>query len=224
MNKTSHELKTPLIPIKAQVQLLLAGDYGALNEEQKEATEMIYKNENRLEQLVTDVLSVAKLESKKLNLVLEKTKLDRIIIEAVKNFKEFAEGKKIELIIKTLPELPELFIDARRVSQVISNLINNTIKFTPDNGKIEISAHQEENNIIVSVRDNGIGMNERTMGKLFTPFFQAERGLSRKYGGTGLGLSICKGIVEAHGGKIWAESDGVGKGSIFRFSLPIKWK
>jgi signal transduction histidine kinase len=113
-------------------------------------------------------------------------------------------------------------VDPQRIIQVMANLLNNALKYTPENGSIDIVASKTKDNVQVSVKDLGIGMSKDTLGKIFTPFFQADSRLDRKYGGTGLGLPICKGIIETHGGKIWGESDGPGKGSTFTFTLPLK--
>ncbi|MBU1613310.1 HAMP domain-containing histidine kinase, partial [Patescibacteria group bacterium] len=222
LNTTTHELKTPLIPIKSQSEILLAGDYGELNAEQKEAVEMIFRNEELLNQLTGDVLDVTKIKSSKLKLVLEETVLGRIVVEAVRNMEKIAEKSRLKLVLKPLPELPKLSIDPRRMTQVMNNLLNNAIKFTPEKGEVEIMVKKTEKNVEVSVKDTGLGMEKKTLEKLFTPFFQAQSDILRKYGGTGLGLAICKGIIEAHNGKIWAKSDGLGKGSVFTFWLPIK--
>jgi len=219
LNTTSHELKTPLIPIKSQIQLLMAGDYGDLNKEQKESLEMIFRNEERLSKLVTDVLDISRFRSKKLKLIPKKLSLLKIVQNTVEEMKPGAREKEIDLTTK-LTDLPEITADPVRISQVVSNLLNNAIKFTPEKGKIVIEAEKRGKEVIVKVIDTGVGISPKNLKKLFTPFFQLESGLARKHGGTGLGLVICKGIVEAHGGKIWAESKGEGKGSTFSFTLP----
>lgn len=224
LNVATHELKTPLIPIKSQVELLLDGDYGKLNEEQKDAIEMISRNEEHLNSLVSDVLDITKIKSKKLKLISEKVDLAKIIDEVVRNAKVVAKEKKINLKVGVTPQLPQAILDSRCISQVMGNLLDNAIKFTPKNGEIKIEIKKDKKNLVISIKDTGIGMNKKTLGKLFTPFFQGDADITRKYGGTGLGLSICKGIIEAHGGKIWAKSSGLNKGSVFSFSLPIKNK
>lgn len=225
LNTTTHELKTPLIPIKSQTQLLLAGDYGELNKEQEKAVEMILRNEKQLQNLVGDVLDITKVKSKKLELVLRKAGLDKIIAGAVKNVEAVAEKKFVSLTLKPIPQLSKVSIDEKRITQVIDNLLDNALKFTPENGEVVVKMKKEKNNIIiVSVKDTGIGVSRKNLKKLFTPFFQVESDITRKYGGTGLGLSICKGIIEQHGGKIWAESLGKGRGSTFSFSLPLRQK
>jgi signal transduction histidine kinase len=220
LNTTSHELKTPLIPIKSQLQLLLAEDYGDLNKEQKESLEMILRNEERLNKLMTDVLDISRIRSKKLRLIPKKLSLLKIIQNTVEEMKPEAKEKEIDLTIK-LADLPEITADPTRISQVVSNLLNNAIKFTPEKGKVAIEAEKGKKEVIVKVIDTGVGISPKNLEKLFTPFFQIESGLARKHGGTGLGLVICEGIVEAHEGKIWAESPGEGKGSTFTFTLPI---
>ncbi len=219
LNTTSHELKTPLIPIKSQIQLLMAGDYGDLNKEQKESLEMISRNSERLNKLVADVLEASKYRSKKINSISKKISLQKIIQSTVEEMRPGAREKEIDLATK-LTDLPEIAADPARISQVISNLLNNAIKFTPEKGKIEIEANNLEKEVVVKITDTGVGISPKNLEKLFTPFSQLDSGLARKHSGTGLGLVICKEIIEAHGGKIWAESQGEGKGSVFSFSLP----
>jgi len=222
LNTTTHELKTPLIPIRSQTQLLLSDDYGKLNKEQKEAVEMIFRNENQMERLVNDILDITKLQSKKLRLTLKKTTFAEIVTVAVKNVKNVAKQKNILLVLEPMLEMPEISIDKQRILQVLGNLLSNALKFTPEKGKIVIGVKKKKDDLVVNIKDTGVGMDKKTLKRLFTPFFQAESGLKRKYAGTGLGLSICKRIIEAHNGKIWAESLGQGRGSTFIFTLPIK--
>jgi len=221
LNTTTHELRTPLIPIKSQAELLLAGDYGELNKEQKEAMDMVLRNAVQMNSLVGDVLDITKVKSNKLKLNLKDAAIGEIVTEAVKDMKDFAKEKMITVVLGRIPELPSISLDKRRITQVISNLLHNALKFTPDKGKVSVHVKKSGNYVAVSVKDSGIGMTEKTLAKLFTPFFQADSKASRKYSGSGLGLPICKGIVEAHGGKIEARSQGAGKGSTFTFSLPL---
>jgi len=250
LNNTTHELKTPLIPIKSQVQLLLAEDYGSLNEEQKKSIEMIARNEGHLEGLVSDVVDITKIRSGKLKLVKETVNLTDIITMAVQDFQMLAKERGITLRLQLGAAFPTLTLDAKRIGQVISNLLNNALKFiplpasaypsittqglgeatagkqgyggqAPQKGKVTVEVKREKDNVVVSVRDNGIGMSKKTLAKLFTPFFQAQSDEARKYGGTGLGLAISKGFVEAHRGTITAESEGEGKGSTITFTLPL---
>jgi len=221
LNNTTHELKTPLIPIKSQSQLLLAEDYGKLNTKQKESIEMILKNETHLEGLVTDVMEISELHSKKMTFDLKPSDLKPLLENTVKDMQELAKEKGITLTLKSIPALPKLSLDEKRITQVIHNLLNNALKFTPEGGSVTVEITQNEKEVTTTVKDTGIGISPDTLKKLFTPFFQAESDEARKYPGTGLGLSIAKGFIEAHGGKIAAESGGEGKGSVFSFTLPV---
>ena len=127
-----------------------------------------------------------------------------------------AKDKKISIIKKYPKSLPLVNCDKDRINQIVENLIGNSIKFTPENGKITVDAKRTGNDVVVTVQDTGIGISKEDQKKLFKTFFQ----VSSKYGGTGLGLSICKNIIEAHHGKIWVES-AHGKGSKFIFTLPV---
>jgi signal transduction histidine kinase len=199
LNIATHELKTPLVPIQAQVELLLSEDYGKLNKEQREALNMILRNEEQLNSLVSDVLDITKIKSKKLKLSKESIDIVHVINNAIKNVKVAAKKKNITLIYhKQKIILPKLFIDKKRIYQVMGNLLDNSIKFMPNGGEIEVSIKKGLEGIVVSVKDTGIGMSSGTIKKLFTPFYQSESEESRKYEGTGLGLSICKGILEKY--------------------------
>lgn len=221
LNVTAHELRTPLFPIKSQVEFLLSEELGKLNKGQKESMEMIQRNEKRLHNLVVDVLDVSKIKSEKLRVIPEDTNIEDIIRNVVEDLKPEAEKREIDLSIKKPLQLPKIRADSKRVVQVMANLVNNAIKFTLERGKIIVEAKKQEDDVIISVSDTGIGIGEENMRKLFVPFFQVETGLIREQRGTGLGLAISKGIIEAHGGKIYVESEGEGKGSTFSFTLPI---
>ena len=220
LNIATHELKTPLIPIKSQLQLLLNNDFGQINSEQKKSLEMIFRNEERLNRLVSDVLDISRIESRKLKLMKEKASLEKIVKNTITEFIPVAKENNITIDFKT-ESLPLLLIDSRRISQVIGNLLNNAIKFTPDSGKIKVELTKLGNQALIKITDTGIGISAKNLKNVFAPFFQVEIGLVRKFSGSGLGLSICKGIVEAHNGSIKVESKGEGKGSTFSFTLPL---
>jgi signal transduction histidine kinase len=222
LSVTTHELKTPLIPIKSQAQLLIAGDYGSLNQQQKKAVIMILRNEENLNKLSGEILDIAKIKSKKFQLILAKNALDKIIIDAVDDSKKLAKERQITISLLPFPKMLIVMVDKLRITQVLNNLLNNAIKFTPKKGKIEIEVKKSGQEIIVKIQDSGIGISSKNLNKLFVPFFQIDSDLNRQYRGTGLGLAISKGIIETHGGKIWADSQGEGKGTTFGFSLPIK--
>lgn len=216
---TSHELKTPLTPAKIQTQMLLQGDLGKLTEKQQQSFRIILRNIDRLNKLIEDILEISRLESAEFKLNLEKIQLKDIIKSVMENLTPLAKAKGLNIVCQ--PDDPPLIIaDKKRIEEVVTNLIDNAIKFT-DKGVISIEVKKQKDDILVEVKDTGRGISKESLEKLFTAFYQAEDKLNRQHGGTGLGLSICKGIVEQHGGKIWAKSE-IGKGSTFCFTLPIK--
>lgn len=124
-------------------------------------------------------------------------------------------------LLSLTEEVPDkIFADERKLKQIIYNLLSNAIKFTPDGGQVCLSAELTDGFVLVTVKDSGIGIRQEDLERIFNPFEQADVSLTRKFEGTGLGLSLTRNLVELHGGKIWAESDGEGKGTAFRFLLP----
>lgn len=217
---TSHELRTPITPIKTQLQLLLRGFYGDLNERQIKSLRMIERNTDRLNRLLGDLLEISRIQSGRLKLNITKQNLKEVIEETVDFMRPSADEKKISIETR-LDDVPDIEIDRDRIIQVLQNLISNAIKFTPSGGRVDISLKKYGDGAIISVKDTGVGMSREIREKVFEPFFQADDWKSRKIGGTGLGLTICKGIIEAHGGRIWCESEP-GKGSVFHIILPPK--
>lgn len=217
---TSHELKTPLTPIKAQTELLLGEERGKITEEQRISLDMVLRNIKRLDILLSDILDIARMKAGKLKLEMKKENLSDCIKEIITNTKLLAERKKITIETR-MAELPKFVFDAGRIKQVLHNLLDNAIKFTGINGKIMIEAKKQKNEVLVQVKDTGIGISKNDAKTLFKEFGQLDTSLKRKQSGAGLGLFICKMIVEQHGGKIWVESK-LGKGSTFYFTLPLK--
>ncbi len=215
---SSHELKTPLTPTKIQVQMLLEGDLGKLTDDQKKSFEIIHRNMNRLDELIEDILEISRVKAEGFKLELGEVNLKDCIKEVFKSMDDVAKKKGIKLSYK-IYSLPLIFVDRKRILEVLENLVNNAIKFT-EKGSIIIEAKKQKDNVLVMVKDTGIGISKTHMNKIFQPFFQIEPTFTRKYGGTGLGLGISKGIIEQHKGKIWAKSE-LGKGSIFYFTLPL---
>ncbi len=220
MNIAAHELKTPVIPIKGYLEMLLWDKN--LGEEKREWIEICLRNINNLVFLVNDILDVARLESNSMKLVKEKVDMAELIEGIVKDMKPASDKKNLFLESNIKDSSLELNIDKQRIMQVLRNLINNAVKCTNE-GKIIVKAKKDEdqNYLIVSVKDTGIGISKEDQSKLFKRFSQLDSGETRKVEGTGLGLYISKGIIEKHGGKIWVESKGPGKGSTFNFSIPL---
>jgi len=216
----SHELKNPLTPIKMYSAALKRPKIlGELNKKQAEAVDGIIFNALRLERMIGDLLDVQKLELGKIKFENKWVVVEEFMGMVTRNLKTETEKKGCQLINHTKGEII-MKSDTPRLAQVFSNLINNSIDFIPKNkGKIEINAQNEKDEVLFSVKDNGVGMTLETQTGLFQKFYQADTSIRRKHGGTGLGLAICKGIVEGLGGKIWLESE-VGKGTTFFFTIP----
>lgn len=219
----SHELRTPLTAIKNAVQLLLMEKVGEINENQKKFLEMAERNINRLMNILNDLLNLSRIEAGKMVMKLEELNLRSILELVYFSFKPQGEEKSIQLKLDLPTELPPVYGDKEKVEQILSNLITNSLKFTPPNGEITISAEPfaaDEDMMAISVKDTGIGIPAEHLEKIFEKFYQVENSLQRSHGGTGLGLAITKGLVEAQKGKIFVRSEP-GKGSIFTFTLPL---
>ncbi len=223
LRRTSHELKTPLVSIKGFSDLLLNLYRDEFNPDTISIVKEIKQGCLRLENLIGDILESSKLESYQIQLKPTKEDLSFLINFCVKELKILAETRNQKIILNIQDNLITHF-EKEKIYEVISNLLSNAIKNTPPNGVIEIQSEVKNNRYIVSVKDNGIGLTNEEKNQLFKQFGKIERygqGLDLGIEGTGLGLYISKKIVELHGGKIWAESEGRNKGSTFYFSLPI---
>ena len=222
INVAAHELRTPIQPILGLAQMM----YSKIDEDaspyekkmHKEMLEVVIRNANRLQRLSEDILDVTRIESQNLNLKLELLNLDEIISNAINDAKRSHEMKDVSLLYQRDGNNDSVFIEADRVrlNQVILNLISNAIKFTKE-GSIIVNAKKQdrENKIIVRVKDTGIGIHPDVLPRLFQKF------ATKSYQGTGLGLYVSKSIVEAHGGKMWAENNPDQKGAVFYFTLPM---
>jgi two-component system sensor histidine kinase/response regulator len=219
----SHELRTPLAAIKNAVQLMLQGKTGEINENQKKFLSMAERNINRLTGILNSLLDLSRIESGKIGLKFEELDLRGSIEFILSSLKTQTDGKSIQLKMEIPEELPSVYGDREKVEQILTNLVGNATKFTPEGGEISVSAkpfEEEGNMVAISVKDSGIGIPEDQLERIFEKFHQVEDSLRRSITGTGLGLAITKGLVEAHHGKIWVESE-VGKGSTFTFTLPM---
>jgi signal transduction histidine kinase len=216
---TSHELRSPMTPMKGQLQQLLEGYFGKLTKEQKESLNIILRNTTRLEGVISDLLDMSKIESARLKFNYVQTSLVADIKKVLTEMEHYLTEKKIK-IVANIGKLPMIKADPDRVGQVVRNLITNAKKYSPENTTIFVSAEAKEKEILITVKDSGYGISKSHQRRIFEPFFQAEQTIYRKQGGTGLGLVICKGIVESQGGKIWFESEE-GKGTTFYFTVPF---
>lgn len=216
----SHELRSPMTPMKAQLQMLKTGYQGRVNPKQKASIDIIIRNADRLDKLIVDLLDISKIETTQLKFNLRETDLNKLILENTDYLKQLLPDKKLKITTR-LAVLPKIQIDPDRVSQVLRNTIGNAIKFSNPHGKIHIETEKKKGHIEVRVTDTGIGIPDEQQKGLFTPFYQIENSLSRKYGGAGLGLAISKGIIELQGGNIWLRS-APNKGTTIHFTIPIK--
>jgi len=214
----THELRTPITGMKGYIDMILGGDTGELNGETKEIiTEMSAINQ-RLADLVDDLLNVGRIEQGRIEIRPEKVDLNEVIKETVKELSIQAEKKKLELTFEE-GENFEIKTDPERIKQVLVNLIGNSIKYTKQ-GYVKVAVKKEADKISVSVTDSGIGMSKEQMSRLFEKFYRIKTVETRQITGTGLGLWITKKIVEMMGGEIKVTSE-LGKGSVFTFSLPL---
>lgn len=223
LRNMSHELRTPLNHIIGFSQLLMDGIPGSLNDTQQEYLNDVLTSSTHLLALINDLLDLSSIESGKLKVNPEQMDLTEILTQTVDIFKAKGDKKYPEfiLVFGTLPDT--IIADKRLFIQIIYNLLSNAVKFTADNGTVTISAEtsQDKNDIIIRIKDTGIGIATNSMDLIFESFGQVEADVIRKYEGTGLGLALTKNLVELHGGNIWVESDGLGLGSTFNFTHPI---
>ena len=217
----SHELRTPLVAIEKSISLLLTKTPGVLTDNQEQFLAIAARNLKRLTNLINDLLDISKLEAGKMRFKLEVASLSNVINEAVEGVESWARSKSITFERNIQSGLPEIEVDSHRIIQVITNLMGNAIKFTPNNGRIIVEACVKDSSIQISVADTGIGIPQKDLPKIFDKFYQASERSSMDISGTGLGLSIAKEIVELHRGKIWVESE-FSQGARFIFTLPLK--
>jgi two-component system, OmpR family, sensor histidine kinase VicK len=218
----SHELKTPIVPLKGYAQMLLRPKFmGAINEKQRKAISSMLRNIEKLQALVDDVMDVYKLDLGKIKFSNCYTDIGTLINQTIAELRPLASAKHIDLS-EDIRDNGQVLCDPDRIEQVLSNLIKNSIDFVPDKagGKITVRVEKDNtNNVTLTVEDNGIGIKPEKAGKLFQKFYQIDTGATRRHGGTGLGLVICRGIVEAHGGKIWVDTAHK-NGTAIKFTLP----
>ena len=217
VQNVSHELRTPLTFVKAYVELLLDGTLGELNQRQRESLEIVAERTNTLTRLVRDIIALQQIERESLHLSL--VNLGEIAQMALLGAEVTARQAGIVLKADIPSDLPLVPGDRDRLNQVFDNLLGNAIKFSPDGGEVTIRVWDAGDVVEASISDNGIGIPADELEKIFERFYQVDGSTTRRFGGTGLGLAIVKRIVEAHGGRVWAESEQ-GRGSTFFFTLP----
>lgn len=219
----SHELRTPLNSILGFADVMIEGLDGPLTENMDNDLRLIQKNGQHLLHLINDVLDMAKIEAGRMNLSVEKFNLNEIFEEVVNITSPLASSKSLAISIEANSDQEvEITADRTRLRQVMLNLVNNSIKFT-EKGQISIQAHRQDGNVLINVKDTGIGIQPSQTEAVFQEFVQVDTSTTRKVGGTGLGLPISRRLIEMHGGRLWAESTGIpGEGSTFHVLLPIE--
>lgn len=216
INQLGHDLKNPLGPL---IQLLPILEKDEKDEKKKEIISVLRRNVGYMRNLVTKTIELAKLNSPNTNFNFQQVNMANLMENVIEANKLLITDHSVT-IENNLPNDITLFADSLRIEELLNNLFNNAIKYTKQNGNIIIDAKKEDDSILFSIKDNGIGMNTEQMENIFNEFYKAD--VSRhNFESSGLGMTISKRIVEKHGGKIWVESEGLGKGSTFFFTLPI---
>jgi signal transduction histidine kinase len=216
----SHELRTPLNAILGYTELIVDDVYGDVPERIREVLERVEKNGRHLLSLINDVLDLSKIEAGRLNLSLNEYSMGEVVQAVLSSVEALATEKKLGLKVMVPADLTAGKGDEQRIAQVLLNLLGNAIKFT-EKGEVRVEVSVSDGRFLVSVSDTGPGLSEADQKRVFEEFHQADGSSTREKDGTGLGLSISKKIVEMHGGRIWVEST-LGKGSTFRFTLPVR--
>ncbi|MBS4014782.1 MAG: GAF domain-containing protein [Bacteroidetes bacterium] len=220
LSLASHQLRTPLSAIKGYLSIVMEGNFGKLQKKTEGAIKDVYQSNERLINLVNDLLNITRIEAGRLEYCPQQTNLSNLIQEVIKELEMTAKNKNLTLISK-IAKIPQINLDPNKIRQVLINLIDNAIKYT-EKGGITIQAKKVKDQIMVEIKDTGIGINKEKMETLFQWFSRGKGTLKLDAGGFGLGLYIAKKIIEKANGKIWAESKGNDKGTTFSFSLPIK--
>jgi signal transduction histidine kinase len=213
----SHELRTPITFIKGYVSLMLEGDMGDLTARQRSSLDIVSNKTEQLIHLVNGILTLQTLTAEMLDV--ESISPILLVSRAVAGAIPAAQGAGIAVVSDFPSEMPDIEVDPAQITQVLDNLLNNAIKFSPSGGTITVRLSTEDDMVRVEVSDTGIGIPADKIDRVFDRFFQVDGSSTRRFGGAGLGLSICKQIIDAHGGELGVESE-VGKGSTFAFTVP----
>ncbi len=220
----AHQLRTPMSGIKWSLRMVLDEEAGKITQKQKEILERAYYTNNKVIELISDLLNVAKIEEGRYISKTSLNSLTDLIEKAVESYRKQIEDKGLSCKIKEpSEELPKVMIDEEKMRIAFSNILQNSISYTPKKGRILISITKEDKLIKVGVKDTGVGIPKVDQERIFEKFFRSKNIMKIETEGTGLGLYISKNIIEAHGGDLWFESKE-GKGTTFFFTIPIKEK
>ncbi len=222
LSTLSHELRTPLTCMKESMDIILNGLVGEINDQQRKFLNITTRNIDRLARLIDNVLHFQRLEAGKMRLYMAQNDMNQVIKEVKETMAPLAEEKGIGLNIELDEKIPAGDFDKDKVTQVLTNLTDNAIKFTHKGG-IVIESCRQDDSVCVSVKDTGLGIKQANLPRLFCEFEQLSDPKDGKIGGSGLGLAISRKIIEEHNGRIWVESE-FGKGTTFYFILPLQQK
>jgi PAS domain S-box-containing protein len=219
----SHELRTPLNAIIGFSEILEDQTFGPLNQRQLRYINHVHASGLHLLELINQILDLSKVEAGKMELYLSPVNISQLLKSGIVMIMEKARkhGIKVDLRVEAEVSRAGIQADEIKLRQIVFNLLSNAAKFTPDGGRVELLAWKEGDELIISVSDTGIGIKREDRERIFGAFEQLDSSYARRQQGTGLGLALARSLVELHGGRIWAESEGEGKGSKFTFAIPI---
>jgi signal transduction histidine kinase len=215
----SHELKTPVALIKGYANTLRREDARWDADTVRESLTIIEEESDRLDRLINDLLQASRIQAGTLKIELGDVSVPKLAAKTVERFR--VQAKKHDIKLDFPPDFPPLLADEERLQQVFANLLSNAIKYSPDGGVVTVGGRVRGDQAEFWVSDQGIGINADEKRRLFEPFYRVDSSLGRRTQGVGLGLFLCRAIIEAHGGRIWVESNPH-SGSTFRFTLPVR--
>ena len=216
-----HELRTPLTLMLAPLDAMLSGAFGAVSELQRQYLQTMHTNARRLLKLINNLLDLARIEGEQLRITRLPTAIGPVVGELVDGARPLAERKQVRIETRGLDELPELNVDPEALEKIVVNLLGNALKFTDPGGRIEVRGEPQEGGAVrLTVEDSGLGIPPDQLERIFDRFAQVDASGTRRHEGTGIGLSLVRELVNLHGGRVWAESEGRGRGSRLRVWLP----
>jgi signal transduction histidine kinase len=217
IGNVAHELRTPLATIKGSVEGLIDGVLPA----EAVTFQQIYREADRLQRLVTDLQELSRVEAGAFDLQIRSMPVPDLVQATVARLNRQFDEKGVSLEADMPVNLPPVQADEGRIDQVLLNLVGNALQYTPTGGQVRVTAHRQKDEVHITVSDTGIGIAPEHLPLIFTRFYRVDKSRARVGGGSGIGLTIARHLIEAHGGRIWAESRGPGQGSTFTFTLPI---
>jgi len=219
---TAHQLRTPLSSIKWTLRMLLDGDLGEITDEQREFIEKTYTSNEKMISLINDLLDVTRIEEGRYLYRPVLGDIEEILQSMLASYNDLAKARRLKIDFKKSDKkMSKVMVDVEKIRLAIQNLLENAIRYTPVGGTITVSLKRDKKEVIISIKDSGVGIPKDQRERVFSKFFRATNVVKMETEGSGLGLFITKNIIEAHGGRIWFESEE-GKGANFFFTIPIK--